>query len=237
MRIAIFSDIHGNREALQSIIDNIKTQNIDEIICLGDTIGIGPNPSECMDLIINNNVKMILGNHELYFLKGTEIDDEMGEYEIQHQNWVKKQIKDEQKDFLEKCNMFIEKSINGKKILFEHFLINYNSKEEYPFYDLDIVKDNSINKIIQSLDYDLIFIGHEHNDFSINNKLYDVGTSGCRKDNITRYTILDTNSFEIETKYIEYDRKSFEEDLIKIDYPNRNIVSKVFFGIKKEELK
>ena len=42
-RIALISDIHGNLEALESILEDIKTKNIDEIICLGDTIAIGPN--------------------------------------------------------------------------------------------------------------------------------------------------------------------------------------------------
>ena len=100
MRIAIFSDIHGNKEALKSIINDIDNNNIDEIICLGDTIGIGPNPKECMDMIISNNIKMVLGNHELYFLKGTDIDDEMGEGEIKHQNWIKKQITNDQNEYL-----------------------------------------------------------------------------------------------------------------------------------------
>ena len=48
MKVAIFSDIHGNREALISIIKDIKKEGIKKIICLGDTIGIGPNPKECM---------------------------------------------------------------------------------------------------------------------------------------------------------------------------------------------
>ena len=47
----------------------MENEKINEIICLGDTIGIGPNPKECMDLIINNDIKMVLGNHELYYLK------------------------------------------------------------------------------------------------------------------------------------------------------------------------
>ncbi len=56
-RIALISDIHGNLEALESILEDIKTKNIDEIICLGDTIAIGPNSKECIDLLIENNVK------------------------------------------------------------------------------------------------------------------------------------------------------------------------------------
>ena len=42
MKVAVFSDIHGNYEALTSIYDDIKKNNIDEIIFLGDVIGLGP---------------------------------------------------------------------------------------------------------------------------------------------------------------------------------------------------
>lgn len=231
MRIAIFSDIHGNKEALESIIKDIKKENIKEIICLGDVIGIGPNPKECLDIIIDNNIKMVFGNHELYYIKGTDIADNLGEGELKHQKWVKSKITDKQKGFLEKCSLTIEKEYNGKKVLFEHFLID-NINKDYPFYDLGIVKDNKINEIIKSLDYDLIFIGHEHKNFILDNKLYDVGSSGCRNDNKTRYTILDTDSFTIETKILEYDRDSFEKDLLKEDYPDRNIIAKWFFGIE-----
>ena len=68
MRIAVFSDIHGNLEALKEILKDIEKENIDDIICLGDVIGLGPNSSECLDLIIKNNIKLVLGNHELYYL-------------------------------------------------------------------------------------------------------------------------------------------------------------------------
>ena len=146
MKVAIFSDIHGNREALISIIKDIKKEGIKKIICLGDTIGIGPNPKECMDIIVDNNIKMVLGNHELYFIKGTQIDDEMGDGEIKHQNWIKNQITDRQKQYLEKCNMTYEIDCNGKKVVFEHFLIDYNSNDQYPFHDLKIAKDGSINE-------------------------------------------------------------------------------------------
>ena len=232
MKIAIFSDIHGNKEALESIIEDIKKENIDEIICLGDILGIGPNPKECMDLIINNNIKMVLGNHELYFLKGTEIDDEMGEGEIAHQEWVKGQITASQKSYLEKCGMTIEKEYNSKKLLFVHFPIDYNSKDQYPFHDLKIANDGSIESIIESLDYDLIFIGHEHKNFCVDNKLYDVGSSGCRKDDTTRYTIFDTENFNVETKIISFDRESFINDLLKYEYPDRNLIAKWFFGVE-----
>lgn len=64
-KIAVFSDIHGN---LQAILEDIKKEPIDSIICLGDVIGIGPNSKETLQLIEENKIEMILENHEIYFL-------------------------------------------------------------------------------------------------------------------------------------------------------------------------
>ncbi len=61
--IAIISDIHSNLEALQAVLDDIKTQNVDEIYCLGDVIGYGPSPRECIDLVRECKI-VILGNHD-----------------------------------------------------------------------------------------------------------------------------------------------------------------------------
>jgi len=51
MRIAIISDIHSNLEALTKSMELIDTQFVHEIICLGDIIGYGANPNECIDLV------------------------------------------------------------------------------------------------------------------------------------------------------------------------------------------
>lgn len=232
MRIAMFTDVHGNKAALKAVLDDIKNENIDEIICLGDVIAIGPNSKECVDMIIDNNVSMVLGNHELYFLKGTSIDNEMKEDVIEHERWVSSQIPSYQRIFLEKCPLSIEKELNGKKILFEHFPIDYTSNEEYPFYDFDIITDNSISEISKKLDYDLIFIGHEHKAFSIDNKLYCIGSSGCTKSNITKYTILDTSDFTIKTKEIEFSFEELKEEVLKMDYPARSEIAKHFYDIE-----
>lgn len=53
-------------------MEDIKTQDVDEMICLGDSINIGPNSKECIDLLIENNIKSVLGNHEICLLKGTD---------------------------------------------------------------------------------------------------------------------------------------------------------------------
>lgn len=60
---AIISDIHSNLEALQAVLDDISKQNVTEIYCLGDVVGYGPNPRECVDLVMQCKL-VLLGNHD-----------------------------------------------------------------------------------------------------------------------------------------------------------------------------
>ncbi len=64
MKRAIMSDIHGNLEALTAVLADAQQQGANQIICLGDLIGYGPNPRECIDLVMQFDV-CILGNHDL----------------------------------------------------------------------------------------------------------------------------------------------------------------------------
>jgi len=61
---ALISDIHGNLEALQAVLADIEPHNVDDIVCLGDIIGYGPNPCECLDLVMKRCSRVILGNHD-----------------------------------------------------------------------------------------------------------------------------------------------------------------------------
>ena len=61
---AIISDILSNLEALQAVLDDIAAQGVREIYCLGNLVGFGPNPCECIDLLMNCQV-VLLGNNDL----------------------------------------------------------------------------------------------------------------------------------------------------------------------------
>jgi predicted phosphodiesterase len=63
MMRAIISDIHGNIEALEAVLSDINAQGVDSLYCLGDIIGYGPNPRECIDRVMACQVA-ILGNHD-----------------------------------------------------------------------------------------------------------------------------------------------------------------------------
>lgn len=64
MRRALISDIHGNLEALEVVLADIRAQDISEIFCLGDIIGYGPNPRECIDRVMDHCKVTLLGNHD-----------------------------------------------------------------------------------------------------------------------------------------------------------------------------
>ena len=64
MKRAIISDIHGNLEALSAVLADAESAGVEDIVCLGDIIGYGPNPCECLDLVMRRCSLTILGNHD-----------------------------------------------------------------------------------------------------------------------------------------------------------------------------
>lgn len=64
MPTALISDIHANLEALQAVLDDIDTKDVERIICLGDIVGYGPNPVECVDLVAARCEWSLIGNHD-----------------------------------------------------------------------------------------------------------------------------------------------------------------------------
>lgn len=69
MRLMVFSDIHGNLEALQSTLDDAAGRNVHRSICLGDLVGYGPYPNECIELLRGlKNCRCLAGNHDVAVL-------------------------------------------------------------------------------------------------------------------------------------------------------------------------
>lgn len=64
MKTAIISDVHANIEALNVVLDHIDNQGVDRILCLGDILGYGPNPVECVDIISRRCEWSLMGNHD-----------------------------------------------------------------------------------------------------------------------------------------------------------------------------
>lgn len=64
MRIAVLSDIHSNMEALESVFRALGEEDIDRIVCLGDLVGYGPEPNECVEAVFGRTDRIVAGNHD-----------------------------------------------------------------------------------------------------------------------------------------------------------------------------
>ncbi len=68
MPTALISDIHGNLDALETVLADIDRRGIERIYCLGDIIGYGPNPVECLDTVMDRCEFAMMGNHDFAVL-------------------------------------------------------------------------------------------------------------------------------------------------------------------------
>ena len=223
MKIAVFSDIHGNYQALESIIKDIKGKKTDKTIFLGDAVSLGPDSNKCLDLLFKEKVTFILGNHELYCTKGVSIDPDSNINKKNHNLWVTSTISKQNLKKLKDQDLSYELSINNKK---------------YPFKHLSIFRDDTYKKEMDKIDSDYVFYGHEHAgriDFINGKEFYGIGSSGCRMDNTTYYYIIDTKKNKVKKINLYYDRKTFLKSINNKDYPNIENIKQTFFGIKKED--
>ncbi len=229
---AIISDIHGNLEALETVLSDIKGQGITEIYCLGDIVGYGPNPRECIDLVKQNCQVTILGNHDQASLFDPEGFNAGAERAI---FWTRAALEagdangnEERWEFLGE----LPRMRRENELLFVHGSAR-NPLNEYVFPE-DVYNQRKMERIFGLVDH-YCFQGHTHipgvfsEDYNflspdeINFKielsdrklLINVGSVGQPRDgdNRSSYVILDDRT--VHFKRVPYD---FEKTISKI-YP------------------
>ena len=101
MRIAFISDIHGNLTALRAVLADIKKHGTDEIICLGDTISLGPQPLETLNALKELNCIYIMGNHDEAILDPEKAPEfEITEHLVPDLYWCRDQLTPDSFEFL-----------------------------------------------------------------------------------------------------------------------------------------
>ena len=121
-QIAIFADIHGLVHPTIAILEDIKKRGITEIYSLGDNIGVGPNPSDVLDLLGEYGVKSINGNSEEYSTIGIEpFRSYFGSTKEKSQQWTESQLTSQQKKDLEGNKHSYDLTVGGMKIGLCHF--------------------------------------------------------------------------------------------------------------------
>lgn len=243
MRVGIISDVHSNIDALIAVFNKFQEENINQIICLGDVIGIGPYPQKCIQYLIDrkDNIKaLVKGNHENYLLKGIPKRNHnepnarpLSEEEIATHTWNHKQLNVKQVEFISKLKNRDIIEIEGKKIVLEHYPMDNKDKFKrfYKIPTLEQISENFENK-----EADIFLFGHTHAQihYKNNNKYYiNPGSLGCPVNtNCACAGILEIENNKINFKQLEvkYDIKKVVNDIKTINYPLNKVMLKLFYG-------
>jgi predicted phosphodiesterase len=75
MRVAVISDVHANYHALEAVLQEVDAARVDAVWCLGDTVGYGPRPNECCDVVKERAEHCLVGNHDLVVLGELTVSD------------------------------------------------------------------------------------------------------------------------------------------------------------------
>ena len=205
MTLAIFSDIHGNLQALDAVLADIRRRQVDRVYCLGDLVGYGASPNEVTERIRTAGIPTIMGNYddgvgfdrEECGCAYREADDRIrGQQSLE---WTKAHVTPENKAFLRSLRPEIRLELDGKPILFVHG--SPRRMNEYLFEDRPL---SSFRRLAASSNADIIVFGHTHKPYT---KLVDgvwfinAGSVGKPKDGDWRacYAILDSTAPEPAT--------------------------------------
>ena len=160
MRMAIISDVHANLPALEAVMDDIRKHSPDEIICLGDTVGYGPQPSECLTIVRQACSVVLMGNHEHAVLYGAEQFTPLAQVAI---DWTAQKLNaPETLDYLSSLSSdyrrgnlrFVHGSIRNT-------LLDYVREADTPWAFFHLVR--TLQE--EFTDFDTCFVGHNHRAF------------------------------------------------------------------------
>jgi putative phosphoesterase len=159
MRIAFISDIHGNFTALQAVLADIKSQHVDQIVCLGDTVTLGPQPNEVLSKLRELNCVLIKGNHDAALLDPEEAEKyEITEHLIADLYWCRDQLTQADLNFIGAFKSTHEIDLpNGVTILCFH---------GSPFSTTDIIQATTpaelLDKYFEGQRATVFIGGHSH---------------------------------------------------------------------------
>jgi predicted phosphodiesterase len=238
-KIAIITDIHANINALETIFYDISVKGCNEIIHLGDSVDIGPEPKKTLEMLINNNVTLILGNHEQYYLKkGVNLPSNIKNNELEHYRWTYKELGDHYINNVKNLPLRVEREINGYKVVFIHYPIDEQGKKDNFKGHLKDINYNNVDDFFNE-EADIVFFGHQHNFIDIESpstgiRYINPGAAGCTKSNMTNYTILNFNNdgYSVENRRLKYNKKRMVEDLIDKNVPDAKFIISIFYGIE-----
>lgn len=208
MRIAIISDIHSNLSALEAVLSKIDEMKVDTIHCLGDIVGYGPFPNECVELVRTRCLYTVKGNHDSGLL-GETPTDHFNQYGRTAIKWTQKKITEPNLEFL--------RALPDKGVDNAITLVHSSPKE--PSEWIYLMTWAQAEENFAAFSTELCFIGHTHvpvvigEDSSINNyqpgkrHIINVGSVGQPRDGNpdSAFGVLDLDEKSYTLVRVSYD--------------------------------
>jgi predicted phosphodiesterase len=158
MRFALISDVHANLEALEAVLKDIRRRKREPILFLGDAVGYGPNPNECLEVLRAHCKVLLAGNHDRAAVGLTDIEY-FNEYAKAAILWTREVLSEKNRQFIEGLPVL-------KKMTKENVLLAHSSpKEPESWHYLLTLWDAEIN--FHYFDERICVIGHSHLPFVI----------------------------------------------------------------------
>jgi len=154
VKYAIFGDIHGNYDALETVLEDIKRHEVDKYICMGDIVGYGAEPVRCLETILDLKCDTIVGNHDWAAIERISIDF-FNAYAKTAAIWTREQLSPEHKDWL--GNLPLSES-------YEHCSVAHGTfHQPEAFNYIQTVFDAQLSfEALKSTGSSVGFLGHSH---------------------------------------------------------------------------
>lgn len=207
MRLGLLSDIHGNLPALLNCIRQLEMAHVDSWICLGDTVGYGPWPNECLDILREREIPSVLGNHDAGAI-GKQSLRIFQEPNASLLRWTRDHLSVENREYLLKAPFIMER---------DGWMTVHSSpyEPEKWHYLRSAVR---CRKLLETIDKEICFIGHTHIPGFVADSIgiYRVqkghkfiinpGSVGQSRNEDKRAScgLFDTDSFEYQNYRVEY---------------------------------
>jgi diadenosine tetraphosphatase ApaH/serine/threonine PP2A family protein phosphatase len=232
VRLAIISDIHSNLQALTRVFELIDDQSVDQIVCLGDMVGYGGNPNECVQLIRERCGIILRGNHDAAAIDSSVADSFTKNARIAA-TWTRGQLEEENRAFLETLPL----TANLDGALFVHA----SPYEPGSWYY--VLSEEEVEAAFRSFSESICFIGHSHfpgifsEDGPVRSVtkesryLVNVGSVGQPRDGDPRlsYGIFDSDSWTYRNFRGEYDIEGASQKILTAGLP-RALAERLFLG-------
>ncbi len=234
MRVLVISDIHANFDALQTVMKD--SGDVDQVWCLGDLVGYGPQPNECVELVRNlEDLVCIKGNHDL--AASGEIDislfnSEAKESMLWHQNNLSKENIKFLKELPEKVEVNGVTLTHGspRNPMWEYILEPYIARINYEYFKTDLcLVGHSHQPMISSWNAEdgVLEWGPPPAGTTItlhNRMIINPGSVGQPRDSDPRaaYAIYTTGLRRFEFRRVAYDVNAVQQKILKLELPLRH---------------